>query len=947
MLQSVRAQSIPNPSFEANTFTTAPGFISDNAEITGWATDSPAGVGLSPVASDATFANNGTVPDGNAVAFLTGGTSLRTTITGLTAGKVYKVVAQVNATTATTATLRANVDDTDLLTLNVYPVATQGTPAPYEYVAFEFTATAATAAFVLLNDAASDQTLLIDNLTIAESSGKWVLDAWTDDTTSGVDSQYVYTHAYSFGTTTGAVINDVAFTGVGGANPAVTGRFSTARFGNVFTGDANNVTGGGSALARDFVYSGANVVSGDYQTVTIQGLTPGTEYVATLFSMAWEDPTTGARWATLSMGNDRLTVNQDQFGNNNGIRFSYRYTANAEGTAVLNIAPINPVNVSIHVYGFANREAVSRNVLPTISVQPSGSILSEGLPLDLTVSATGFPTPTFQWRKNGNALVDATANTFSIPSVNATSVADYDVVVKNSVGSVTSRVASVVVGIPLTNPSFEVDAFESWPGYSGPNPGNPNTPAGENFPITGWTQSSLNDSGINPILTGESPFADNGTIPHGKQVAFLQTRAEPITLSQTISGLAVGTQYYLHYYENARSGPVTAVEVKLGENVAVPLHEVASGGYKGVYTDVFTAAAETLDVTFTKSSPGGGDTTYLLDSVAVVPVAANTKPFVTRNPVAAAGYIGDTVTLSGQVIGSLPLTYQWLKGGEPVPGGAGATLSLSSLKTTDAGDYTLKVTNSAGEITTTVAHVNVNQRVPGLFNTGIDDAFAPVADGEADPHYSLVVNPHSESTDAIVEDSTVFPIVAGPWLPNTDKSKWIGPELNTAGGAVGFYTFRTIIDLTGRDLASVMIRGQWASDNSGRDIQVNGVTTGNVQSPGFGSFTPFNIDSSNATFKTGTNYIDFIVENEAAVGYTGVKIEIVESNANPGGGTTKPTLAIARVGNSITVSWTPTAAGQKLQTATTINGQWDDVTGAASPYTANIGSGNLFFRVSQ
>src|SRR6185295_10724842 len=130
--------------------------------------------------------------------------------------------------------------------------------------------------------------------------------------------------------------------------------------------------------------------------------------------------------------------------------------------------------------------------------------------------------------------------------------------------------------------------------------------------------------------------------------------------------------------------------------------------------------------------------------------------------------------------------------------------------------------------------------------------------------------------------STVFPIVAGPWVANTSTGKWIGPQLNTSASAVGVYTYRTTIDLTGRDPSTAVIIGRWATDNQGNDILVNGVSTGNPPNPGFTAYTPFILASSNATFVAGPNTIDFVVENVQAVGYTGLRVEMAGTAQTPG-----------------------------------------------------------------
>jgi len=82
----------------------------------------------------------------------------------------------------------------------------------------------------------------------------------------------------------------------------------------------------------------------------------------------------------------------------------------------------------------------------------------------------------------------------------------------------------------IPNPSFEADTFTGWPGYI--------ATAG-NHAITGWTASNDAKVGLNPA--GGSPFADNGAIPDGKNVAFIQSQDEATTLSTTITGLTVGT----------------------------------------------------------------------------------------------------------------------------------------------------------------------------------------------------------------------------------------------------------------------------------------------------------------------------------------------------------------------------------------------------------------------
>ena len=270
----------------------------------------------------------------------------------------------------------------------------------------------------------------------------------------------------------------------------------------------------------------------------------------------------------------------------------YHYTADATGTVTLRIAPLRPLNVSMHIYGFSNREAAATNQKPGIALQPQSATVSAGLEVTFKVAATGFPAPTYRWRFNGADIAGANTDTYTVTASPA-SAGNYDVVVANLLGSATSTVAKLTVGMALVNPSFEADLFSTFPGY-----------VNDNGPITGW--NSVNGSGLNPISDGRSPFADNGSIPHGTHAAFMQSDT---ALSQTVTGFTVGGEYYVHYYENGRSGPAGAMEVRIGTNTVVPAHLVpAVGGsnpYYEVLSQVFTATATDLELSFNKSNPQG------------------------------------------------------------------------------------------------------------------------------------------------------------------------------------------------------------------------------------------------------------------------------------------------------------------------------------------------------
>ncbi len=162
--------------------------------------------------------------------------------------------------------------------------------------------------------------------------------------------------------------------------------------------------------------------------------------------------------------------------------------------------------------------------------------------------------------------------------------------------------------------------------------------------------------------------------------------------------------------------------------------------------------------------------------------------------------------------------------------------------------------------------------IPGLYNTGVDAAGVPLPDGTIDSHYTLIANPDTGSPNAYVHDSTIFPLVAGPWIANSSVSKWIAPRINTTaayGGSLS-YTYRLTFDLTGFDPSTTTINGRWSVDNTG-DIWLNGSPTGNTHGAGFSVFLPFTISGP---FLSGLNTLDFIVNNaDVTGGYTGLRVE--------------------------------------------------------------------------
>ncbi|HZS18296.1 MAG TPA: immunoglobulin domain-containing protein [Candidatus Udaeobacter sp.] len=88
---------------------------------------------------------------------------------------------------------------------------------------------------------------------------------------------------------------------------------------------------------------------------------------------------------------------------------------------------------------------------PSITLQPANRSVTEGASATFNVRAAGDAPLTYQWRKNGSNIADATASFYTTPATVATDNNSlFSVVITNGVGSVTSNDAKLSVKTPPT-----------------------------------------------------------------------------------------------------------------------------------------------------------------------------------------------------------------------------------------------------------------------------------------------------------------------------------------------------------------------------------------------------------------------------------------------------------------------------------------------------------------
>jgi glucose/arabinose dehydrogenase/cell division septation protein DedD len=83
-------------------------------------------------------------------------------------------------------------------------------------------------------------------------------------------------------------------------------------------------------------------------------------------------------------------------------------------------------------------------------------------------------------------------------------------------------------------------------------------------------------------------------------------------------------------------------------------------------------------------------------------------PLVVNHPLSKTLYAGDNTTFSVTVSGTAPFSYQWKRNGVNIPGATASSYSLTPAAQSDAGTYSVRVTNAFGEVESNGAVLTVN-----------------------------------------------------------------------------------------------------------------------------------------------------------------------------------------------------------------------------------------------
>lgn len=142
-----------------------------------------------------------------------------------------------------------------------------------------------------------------------------------------------------------------------------------------------------------------------------------------------------------------------------------------------------------------------------------------------------------------------------------------------------------------------------------------------------------------------------------------------------------------------------------------------------------------------------------------------------------------------------------------------------------------------------------------VHNTGVDNSDVLVSAGAQTSFWTLLSAPGGATEAA---GSNAFRYFNGAYAPDSASSAWVSPNASGNASVGGLYVYQLLVDLTGIDPATVVITGQFSTDNDGFIRLNGGASVATSPFAGFGSLTSFTLNSG---FVDGTNSIEVGVNN--------------------------------------------------------------------------------------
>jgi photosystem II stability/assembly factor-like uncharacterized protein len=365
-------------------------------------------------------------------------------------------------------------------------------------------------------------------------------------------------------------------------------------------------------------------------------------------------------------------------------------------------------------------------IAPQLSVAPKPTMVLANQTANFTATLTGTPLPTWRWQTRpantdgtwtdvGNAAVGGSASLTTPLLALADNGRQYRLVASNPAGQLASPPVTVSVTpapVPVsisTQPGnlavtrsgdavFAVTATGTEPlSYQWRRNGQP--VPGANASVLRLNQVVDADNGAQFSVSVSN--AAGSVTSQSAQLSVLPAGSAALAAPSIVTQPANVT---------ARSGQTVTFAV--GVNGTSPFNfqwrkngNPISGANAAVFTLAAAAAGDAGSYTVVVSNGAGSVTssTAVLDMLADPPPPQPVAPSITTQPSNVVALSGTGASFAVAATGNGPLSYQWARNGVDLQGAIGPILTLPMVQGSNAGSYTVRVSNSAGSVTSNAA----------------------------------------------------------------------------------------------------------------------------------------------------------------------------------------------------------------------------------------------------
>lgn len=410
------------------------------------------------------------------------------------------------------------------------------------------------------------------------------------------------------------------------------------------------------------------------------------------------------------------------------------------------------VEVSLSVYA---RPVITAQPQETHAIAPGPGTGSGDLVAQFSVGATGDDLR-YRWFHDGMEVIGQTNSTLTLSVVAVTDAGQYWAEAANAAGAVSSQAALLTVLGITQQPQGQIVSLGAnvvlWAAATGPDLGYQWTRNGDLIP--GATGPSLNFSGVTPASSGAYQvvvFNSWGLVKSTNAVLQIITPGLPIADNFADRGLIATASGYgsgLTRYATKEAGDPRPCNGRVGSSVWLTwvapadgivvfdtfgsafdtvlavytgtalqnLVEVAadddSGGYHAGRVMFNALAGSAYQIYVGSLDKDGGELVLGWDFYATaypLPISVGVPANLTTRP-------GSPATLCVQFQAATPLTIQWYRNGQPIPGANQLCLQWSQLTIADLGTYQVALVSPEWTFFTKPWEIQFNSE--GILTTG-------------------------------------------------------------------------------------------------------------------------------------------------------------------------------------------------------------------------------------